>query len=128
MKQYLGDGVWADYDAAIDQLILNTDVAGEHALDRSIVLEAPVFRALIAYLAKENVSSAKSLEAPAYRGLTEVQEGILDVLLKRGADWTAETLKRNWMAGQSGQIDSRNSAGAGLRRLLDIANREATGQ
>jgi hypothetical protein len=126
MKQYLGDGVWADYDAAIDQLILKTEVMGE--TDIAMILEAPVFRALIAYLAKENVASAKSLEAPAYRGLTEVQEGILDVLLKRGADWTAETLKRNWLAGQSGQIDSRNSAGAGLRRLLDIANREATGQ
>lgn len=58
--------------------------------------------------------------------LTENQKEVLEILQKRGADFTAEATERHWRNGESYYLDHRNEAATGIRRKFEQGNREAT--
>lgn len=61
------------------------------------------------------------------RHLTEEQRQIIEVLRQRGADWTADATERHWKSGERYYLDSRNSAGRGLKRAFERGNKQAEG-
>lgn len=62
------------------------------------------------------------------RTLTEDQGLVLATLRQRGAWLTADATERAWRAGERYYLDSRNSAGRGIRRAFEAGNRQAAGR
>lgn len=59
--------------------------------------------------------------------LTDNQKEVLEILRRRGADFTASATESHWRKGKSYYLDDRNAAAKGLRRKFAQGNNEATG-
>lgn len=56
--------------------------------------------------------------------LTDNQKGVLEVLRRRGAEFTASATERHWRKGESYYLDDRNAAAEGIRRKFAQGNNE----